>query len=207
MLQAIDPRHRRVGHGERGAIAIIAAIVMPIMILALAFGIDIAHLTYVHRNLQKMADMSAIAGAEDIPNAQTVATANAVKNGLQVSTTQMTVTPGNWNPQIEVAPTYFSATVPTGHQVNAVQVQLSQTVPYSFFRTRENRAGASHRLDTQCGGFFPVEQSFEYQRTTVGYFECGTGWLAGYYQPQPRCGILPGPGEHLSQPRTIGAVP
>ena len=133
MLQAIDPRHRRVGHGERGAIAIIAAIVMPIMILALAFGIDIAHLTYVHRNLQKMADMSAIAGAEDIPNAQTVATANAVKNGLQVSTTQMTVTPGNWNPQIEVAPTYFSATVPTGHQVNAVQVQLSQTVPYFFF--------------------------------------------------------------------------
>lgn len=133
MLQAIDPRHRRVGHGERGAIAIIAAIVMPIMILALAFGIDIGHLAYVQRNLQKMADMSAIAGAEDVSNASALAMGNAVKNGLQTSSTQMTVTPGNWNPQIEARPTYFSPTVPYGHQANAVQVQLSQTVPYFFF--------------------------------------------------------------------------
>ena len=133
MLQAIDPRHRRVGHGERGAIAIIAALVMPIMILALAFGIDIAHLTYVHRNLQKMADMSAIAGAEDVSSARMLAMGNAVKNGLQTSSTQMTVTPGNWNPQIEAPPTYFSATVPYGHQANAVQVQLSQSVPHFFF--------------------------------------------------------------------------
>ncbi len=130
MLQAIDSRHRR---GEGGAIAIIAAIVMPIMILALAFGIDIAHLTYVHRNLQKMADMSAIAGAEDVSSAQTLAMGNAVKNGLQTASTQMTVTTGNWNPRIEMAPTYFSATVPYGHQANAVQVQLSKSVPYFFF--------------------------------------------------------------------------
>ena len=133
MLQVIDPRRWHAGRGERGDIAIIAAIVMPIMILALAFGIDIGHMTYVHRNLQKIADMAAIAGAEDISNASALATGNAVKNGLQTSSTQITVTPGNWNPQIEAAPTYFSAAVPNGHQANAVQVQLSESVPYFFF--------------------------------------------------------------------------
>ncbi|MDD2746790.1 MAG: TadG family pilus assembly protein [Acidithiobacillus ferrooxidans] len=133
MLQVIDPRRWRAGRGERGDIAIIAAIVMPIMILALAFGIDIGHMTYVQRNLQKIADMAAIAGAEDIPNAQSLATGNAVKNGLQTSSTQITVIPGNWNPQVETGPTYFSAAVPTGHQANAVQVQLSESVPYFFF--------------------------------------------------------------------------
>lgn len=133
MLQVIDPRRWRAGRGERGDIAIIAAIVMPIMILALAFGIDIGHMAYVQRNLQKIADMAAIAGAEDISNAAALATGNAVKNGLQTSSTQITVTPGNWNPQIEMAPTYFSAAVPYGHQANAVQVQLSESVPYFFF--------------------------------------------------------------------------
>ncbi|MBU2806911.1 hypothetical protein HF285_01075 [Acidithiobacillus ferrooxidans F221] len=134
MLQVIDPRRWRAGRGERGDIAIIAAIVMPIMILALAFGIDIGHMTYVQRNLQKIADMAAIAGAEDIPNAQSLAQENAVKNGLPTSSsTHITVIPGNWNPQVETGPTYFSAAVPTGHQANAVQVQLSQTVPYFFF--------------------------------------------------------------------------
>jgi len=133
MLQVIEPRRWRAGRGERGDIAIIAAIVMPIMILALAFGIDIGHMAYVQRNLQKIADMAAIAGAEDIPNAQSLATGNAVKNGLQTSSTQITVTPGNWNPQIETGPSYFSAAVPQGHQANAVQVQLSESVPYFFF--------------------------------------------------------------------------
>lgn len=133
MRQAIDRRHQRVGRGDGGAIAIIAAIVMPIMILALAFGVDIGHMAYVQRNLQNIADMSAIAGAEDVSNAKTLAIANAVKNGLQTASTKQTITLGNWNPQIEAAPTYFSANVPSGHQVNAVQVQLSQTVPYFFF--------------------------------------------------------------------------
>ena len=132
MLQVIDPRRWRAGKGERGDIAIIAAIVMPIMILALAFGIDIGHMAYVQRNLQKIADMAAIAGAEDIPNAQSLATDNAVKNGLQ-SPRYITVTPGNWNPQNEAPPTYFSAAVPYGHRANAVQVQLSESVPYFFF--------------------------------------------------------------------------
>ncbi|WP_226829377.1 pilus assembly protein TadG-related protein [Acidithiobacillus ferridurans] len=123
MLQGIDPRRWRAGRGERGDIAIIAAIVMPIMILALAFGIDIGHMTYVQRNLQKIADMAAIAGAEDIPNAQSLAQENAVKNGLQTSSsTHITATQGNWNPQIETGPTYFSTAVPYGHQANAVQV-------------------------------------------------------------------------------------
>ncbi|MCL4527502.1 MAG: pilus assembly protein TadG-related protein [Gammaproteobacteria bacterium] len=133
MLQVIDPRRWRAGRGEGGDIAIIAAIVMPIMILALAFGIDIGHMAYVHRNLQKIADMAAIAGAEDVSNAMPLATGNAVKNGLQTSSTQITVTPGNWNPQVEAGPTYFSAAVPYGHQANAVQVQLSESVPYFFF--------------------------------------------------------------------------
>ena len=134
MRQGIDPRRWRAGRGERGDIAIIAAIVMPIMILALAFGIDIGHMTYVQRNLQKIADMAAIAGAEDIPNAQSLAQDNAVKNGLQTSSsTHITATQGNWNPQIETGPTYFSTAVPYGHQANAVQVQLSESVPYFFF--------------------------------------------------------------------------
>lgn len=134
----MTPRHPRQSdprNSEKGSLVIMTALVLPIVMLIVFGAIDIAHAVYVQRHLQKIADMAAIAGAEDIPNAESTANNNALSNGFLTTAPgrAITVRSGNWNPQKESAPTYFSSVVPSGSQTNAVQVEVSQQVPYFLF--------------------------------------------------------------------------
>ncbi|MFA7495755.1 MAG: TadG family pilus assembly protein [Acidithiobacillus sp.] len=125
--------HRDGRHNEKGSLVIMTTLVLPIVMLIIFGAIDIAHAIYVQRHLQKIADMAAIAGAEDIPNAASTVEANAQSNGFQTTAParSIIVTPGYWNPSSEPAPTYFSSN--SNHQSNALQVQVSQQVPYFVF--------------------------------------------------------------------------
>jgi len=128
-------RHKESRNDEKGSLVIMTALVLPIVMLIVFGAIDISHAIYVQRHLQKIADMAAIAGAEDITGASTTARQNAITNGFQTTAPgrAITVNTGNWNPDTQAAPSYFSTTVPSGSQTNAVQVQVSQQVPYFLF--------------------------------------------------------------------------
>ncbi|MBE7564020.1 pilus assembly protein [Acidithiobacillus sp. HP-6] len=128
-------RHKESRNDEKGSLVIMTALVLPIVMLIVFGAIDISHAIYVQRHLQKIADMAAIAGAENITDAANTANQNALTNGFQSTAPGrvITVNTGNWNPDTQAAPSYFSTTVPSGSQTNAVQVQVSQQVPYFLF--------------------------------------------------------------------------
>lgn len=109
------------------------ALVLPVMLLMVFGSIDIAHMVLVKRELQKVADMSAIAAAEGIGSgAQSIALQNAQQNGLP-SDASLTATEGYWNPTSLPGPKHFTATPSPDDPVNAVQVTVSRQVPYMIF--------------------------------------------------------------------------
>lgn len=125
---------------ERGSFAVMAAVWMLVAIAALG-TIDIGNMFFVRRDLQRIADMSAIAGVEQIDDAcdqqpMQAAINNAVANGLKQSTGD-TVVPvcGSWDPTNNPEPSYFVAMAagmsqPT--QLNAMEVTVTRTVPFFF---------------------------------------------------------------------------
>lgn len=148
---------------QRGAIAIMTAILLPLMILAAALAIDIGHLFFVKRDMQKAADLAAVAAAQFPANAQAVAEQVAAANGFIKGGTNkgaIRATVGNWNPATNagvcppwnancVAPSYFSA---AGFQ-DAAQVEMTEDVPYLFvFGSRVIKVGAV-AWNTNSAGF------------------------------------------------------
>lgn len=128
-LAGKDPEHMR----EDGSLVIMFALVLPVMLLMVFGSIDIAHMVLVKRELQKIADMSAIAAAEGIGSGvQTIALQNAQQNGLPNDST-LTATKGYWNPDHLPGPTHFTATPPPDDPVNAVQIVVTRQVPYMIF--------------------------------------------------------------------------
>lgn len=123
------PDHAR----EEGSLVIMFALVLPVMLLMVFGSIDIAHMVLVKRELQKIADMSAIAAAEGIGSGvQTIALQNAQQNGLPNDST-LTATKGYWSPNSLPGPKHFTATPSPNDPVNAVQVTVSRQVPYMIF--------------------------------------------------------------------------
>lgn len=118
---------------EKGSLVIMFALVLPVMLLMVFGSIDIAHMVLVKRELQKIADMSAIAAAEGIGSGvQTIALQNAQQNGLPNDST-LVATKGYWNPNSLPGPKHFTATPSPNDSINAVQVTVSRQVPYMIF--------------------------------------------------------------------------
>lgn len=123
-----------------GAISIIAAIFAAALIVAALGALDVGNVFLARRQLQRTADMAAIAGAEAINSAasgapagttagcwaaQTAATASAASNG---SASTPAVVCGRWDPVMTPASPYFSSTVAANVPQNAVQVTVSRNV-------------------------------------------------------------------------------
>jgi uncharacterized membrane protein len=129
---------RRAGHAsmrrQRGVTILVAALCLGLVVVA-AGAIDIGNLYFARREMQRTADMAATAGAQTVSNggacasATTSAQNNAVSgNGLSTSAT-VTVVCGRWDPSANSGQSYFST---SGSPMNAVQVTVSETVPYFF---------------------------------------------------------------------------
>jgi hypothetical protein len=75
------PRHR----SYRGQVLVIFAILAPIIIAALGFGIDVAHIYQERRQLQNAVDLAALGGVSQLPDnssqAQSIALDLANRNG------------------------------------------------------------------------------------------------------------------------------
>jgi uncharacterized membrane protein len=118
---------------EAGSLVISFAIALPIFLLMVFGSIDIAHMVLVKRELQKIADMSAIAAAEGAGGSgiQELALNSAQQNGMRADT-QLVATQGYWATSLP-GPKHFTSTPSPDQADNAVEVQVSRPVPYMIF--------------------------------------------------------------------------
>ncbi|AMP08651.1 tadE-like family protein [Collimonas arenae] len=147
-------RIRRDRLRQHGSVAVMAAIFLSVIVILLS-SIDIGYMFYMRRDLQKTADLAALAGAQMLASSQTftstattcgsgdppvlAARANAQTNGFATGTPStaantLTVTCGRWDPvaNAAMAPNYFSTPTAPNTRLNAVKVILSQSVPTFF---------------------------------------------------------------------------
>lgn len=81
---------------ERGAIAVLAALTIVILLAAVAFVIDISRLYHERQVLQNAVDFGSLAGAQDLPVQGTIAANKANADALKVATANAPqVTAGN----------------------------------------------------------------------------------------------------------------
>ncbi|MDN0077105.1 TadG family pilus assembly protein [Crenobacter sp. SG2303] len=129
--------------------AVMAVIWLSVAIILLG-SIDIGSVFMQRRELQRTADMAALAGVQLMDSSCSVPTTNAKANtqqhgfGAQAGD-QIAVTCGRWDPSMYAAPTYFSAQ--NGASSNAVQVHLQRSVPFFFaFGSRVITADATAKV-------------------------------------------------------------
>ncbi|MDH1701324.1 TadG family pilus assembly protein [Comamonas terrigena] len=115
---------------QKGAVALVAALWMGVALSCL-MALDIGNLFWQQRELQKMADLAAVAGAADSVNTcASLAAASAASNG-RAGTDSLQVQHGHWQPNASgQRASYFVAGAAT--VVNACRVTVQRTVPYFF---------------------------------------------------------------------------
>lgn len=128
---------------QSGAVAMLGALWLMIAVICLA-TIDIGNVFWQKRELQKIADLAALAGAQAVTSSECQA------NAKQIATLNgMTGTPlvecGNWAP-VAGATDSNSFFVSGALPMNASRVTASRNVPYFFFFA----AGASNSRDVQA---------------------------------------------------------
>jgi len=117
---------------QRGAAAVLAAVWIGAAVAALGV-IDVGNVYLVRRQLQRTADMAAVAGAQTVGMAGGCATAtvsaqqSAAQNGYK-GTDPVSVTCGRWSTSGGVAQFDTSGAMP----LNAVQVTATQSVRHFF---------------------------------------------------------------------------
>jgi len=134
---------------QGGSVAVLAVIWLSVAVILLG-AIDIGNVFMSRRELQRTADLAALAGVQLMDSSCTSPTANAMANAKQHGFTaqagdQITVTCGRWDPSQYAAPTYFSAQ--NNSSSNAVKVLLQRNVPYFFaIGSRVITAGATAKV-------------------------------------------------------------
>ncbi len=127
------PARRRV----RGTV-IVNAVVAMLLVLVVLIGTELGYLFYMKRELQKAADLSALAGTQilkptNCATASDVASTNATKNlsFLRPSQFQFKATCGTWNPATLPGPKYFSSAASAG-AINALHVEITGSTALLF---------------------------------------------------------------------------
>jgi Flp pilus assembly protein TadG len=132
---------RRNPGSRRGAIVVLAAILMTFLMVMVAFAVDFGRLCSVQTQAQAVADAAALAGAKGLTvgpaqvlaNAQACAQANTV-NGQAVVLQSSDVVLGTWNPATR---TFTALTGSAQSGANSVQVTVNLTAargdPVSLF--------------------------------------------------------------------------
>lgn len=144
--------------GQRGAIGVLGALLLATVAIGSLVSIDVGHVFYRQRQLQKIADMAALAGAQQLKQAAAAATVSAnVLSATQSAGAQndyagtatancsaagsgdadgMRVCLGVWDPAYSTGSDtarHFNAGYDTTKlSANAVQVVVTQTVPILF---------------------------------------------------------------------------
>lgn len=122
---------------ERGAVSVMVAASMAMLLASAALAIDLGSIYLHSRKLQGAADLAAIAAASDLPRATAAVEATARANGFTTDLTA-TVTPGHWVNDPKVAPAQrFTA---SGVDPDAARVTLKSQAPLYFGQAILGRA-------------------------------------------------------------------
>lgn len=143
---------RRHGRRQRGAVFIMGVLWLSVA-LACVLVLDVGHLFWQQRELQKAADFAALAGASGQLHTdcrfapQALATQSLADNGyVRGSDVAPDIQPGHWKPEGADPAQFFRTGGPASS--NACRVILQHTVPY-FFVWRA-MAGGSRTLTAQA---------------------------------------------------------
>ncbi|WP_330728290.1 TadG family pilus assembly protein [Burkholderia multivorans] len=152
-------RSRRAGsRAQRGSVAVVAAIWIAVALIVLG-SIDVGNLYFQRRDLQRVADMTALAAVQSVndlcPQTDTTVTASgsnavvtaayrgAALNGFdaQASGNSMSIACGRWDvSDYGAAAGYFGTAT---NQLNAVRVVATKTVPLFFIGPPRTISAAS----------------------------------------------------------------
>ncbi|WP_080441582.1 TadG family pilus assembly protein [Burkholderia ubonensis] len=141
-------RDRLRMRGQRGAVSVLATVWVLVALVTLG-AIDIGNLFFQRSDLQRIADLSALAAVQSLDpsdtscgaantaalnNARANETSNTVTTGAPArGQDQVAATCGRWDPQVYAGqPAYFAPAASGMTQLNATQVTVTRTMRYSF---------------------------------------------------------------------------
>lgn len=156
-MRGVVPRRRAsppTRDRQSGAISVLAVMLIALVGMAALVSIDVGHVFYRQRQLQNMADLAALSGAQQLKAAgsntaqganvlaaaQGVASQNGYSSGVSTgcatatggAADAMRVCLGVWDPQYAGAKHFDAAYDATRLSPNAVRVEATQTVPILF---------------------------------------------------------------------------
>ncbi|MFL6666070.1 MAG: TadG family pilus assembly protein [Burkholderia ambifaria] len=146
MIAARHSSNRVTGRGraaprrQRGAVVVMASVWILLAMVILG-SVDIGNVFLARRDMQRVADLAALAAVQRLDdacaNVTSVATSNASTNGFSVGgTTTLSADCGYWAPTATgTSSSFYSSktSVPMLTQLNAVRVTISKSMPYFFF--------------------------------------------------------------------------
>lgn len=123
---------------ERGSVVVLVAVMLFLIFFCVALVVDIGHIHNVKIELQRAVDAAALAGAQQIPDGDIVATAVAMGIVNKVDNDAVVIDPadvvaGWWDAEIVKGETVLNRFTAGGTTVNAVKVTAKLTVPHFFF--------------------------------------------------------------------------
>lgn len=196
-------RHELPG-AQRGAVALVVALMLPVLLAVAAFAVDLAHVHAVRAELQNAADAAALRGARELNDpstgqlrwslaAQQAQAAIGLNRAEGQTLADGTVQTGFWNLRGQPAGLQLTTITPTAWDVPAVSVRLSKQGALNggpvqtFFARLWGRSGIDQSVQAvaalvspgqmQPGSLFPMAIS---QCLYDNY------WNSAVYPPQPR---------------------
>jgi uncharacterized membrane protein len=148
-------RTRRFVHDERGAIAVMGAIIAVCGIGALAIGVDAITLYFERRKAQGAVDLAAIAAARDISRAEAAAAATIGDNRIP-AVQSIVITRGHY--AADAATPAALRFVANATPQNAVRVELANEAPLYFGRGIAKRA--TYEVRTAATAVSTAEAAF-----------------------------------------------
>ena len=122
---------------ERGSVVVLVAVMLFLIFFCVALVVDIGHIHNVKIELQRAVDAAALAGAQELPGGDVVATAMAMGKANQVGNDAVVVkaadvVPGWWKTEIIQDETALDRFTAGGTKINAVRVSVTLDVPHFF---------------------------------------------------------------------------
>src|SRR5512145_2620733 len=116
---------------QRGVISVLAAVTLGVSIAVAALALDLGHVFWVKRDLQKAADLASLSALTSLGNASAIAQQVALENKFDyqnaATANSLTVTTGAYD---WTSYTFSPGGAAAG--INAVRVTAGTSVPYFF---------------------------------------------------------------------------
>lgn len=123
---------------ERGSVVVLVAVMLFLIFFCVALVVDVGHIHSVKIELQRAVDAAALAGAQQIPDGNIVASAVAMGSVNKVDNDAVVIDPdevkvGWWEEKIIQGKTADQRFTAGGTTINAVKVTAKLKVPHFFF--------------------------------------------------------------------------